>query len=189
MTETNKIRVAGLFGYIGSGKSSLVRSFLEIPGFNVIMKEELTYEWFRKSYSDRDPKCYNDVIKEELIKDPLFLMKLSYSKFLPGVINIFESINTPNEAELLLENSESILVGIWRKREEREKAILSGRIKTVTFDEPNSRDSFLSLDSRVNGYMHEGNCLYFMADEIIVNSKDFNYLRNNFIKTLGERWK
>lgn len=187
MDEINRTKIAGIFGFIGSGKSHLTRSLRWLEEFNTISKEEKGVGWYNQNYGNANPEGYERALYLEFKKDPLFLLKKSLELVDPGKVNIIDSINTPVEDAFLRTHYNYLLVQIWRSREERMQSILDGRIKLVTSSEPKDVASFVDLDNLVKKYAHEGGCLHSLADAIIINRGQDIY--NDFMEILRAKWK
>ena len=187
MDGTNKAKVVGIFGFIGSGKSHLTRSLKCLEGFNPISKEEVGIEWYKRTYGNSTSEGYERALYQEFKTDSLFLLNRSLGLIDPRNINVIDSVNTPLEDSFLRANYDYLLVQIWRSRKERMQGILNGRIKLVTSSEPTDRDSFNELDNLVKRYSHEGGCLHSLADAIIVNKGQD--LCADFMDVLKSKWK
>mgnify|MGYP001557847669 CR=1 FL=1 len=187
MAETNDYRVIGLFGLIGSGKSSLNKSLESNPHYNPIFKEETGFEWYTQMSGDSDHHSYECEIHRRFSEDPLFLMKLCARKLVPGRINTIDSVNTPVEMNFL-RGYDSKIVGIWRNQEARKEKILGGRRKLIRSSEPTTEEEFHRLDDRVLKYMNEGGNLFQDADHIIVNDGEFDQLNSSFRDYANRQW-
>lgn len=187
MTGTNDYRVIGLFGLIGSGKSSLNRSLELDLCYNPIFKEETGFEWYVQMTGDQDHHGYEREIHKRFFEDPLFLMKLCVRKLVHDKINTIDSVNTPAEMNFL-RRYDSRIVGIWRNQEARKEKILGGRIKLIRSSEPTSEEEFHRLDNRVLKYMNEGGNLFQCADYIIVNDGEFDQLNSKFRDYVSRQW-
>lgn len=186
MDETNKIKIVGIFGFIGSGKSYLTRSLRGLDEFNTISKEEVGVNWY-ENYGKSNFPDYNSALYSEFKKDSLFLLKRSLEFINPAKINVIDSINTPLEDSFLRANYNYLLVQIWRNKENRMQSILKGRIKIVNSSEPTDVASFTELDSLVAKYSHEGGCLHVLADSMIINNNQELY--NDLFEVLKHKWK
>ncbi len=187
MTEINEISVVGLFGFIGSGKSYIINSLKEIKRFNPISKEEVGVLWYIEAYGVNNLEGYERALYNEFKRDPLFLIRESLKSVKEGKINVIDSVNTPIEDNYLRENYDYLLIGVWRRTQERMKSILSGRDKLVRTSEPRDEKSFLTLDELVKNYMYEGGCLFCSVDEMIIN--EGNNLMSKFVKAIDKKWK
>ncbi len=188
MIETNKVKVVGLFGFIGSGKSYIINSLKGLERLSPISKEEAGVLWYGIAYGTNDLTGYENVIYKEFKKDLLFLVKESSKSFNKNKINVLDSVNTPIEDSYLRENYEYLLIGIWRRKQERKESILKGREKLVKISEPRDESSFLTLNKLVKGYMHEEGCLFCNADELIINKREENLIED-FIEAINRKWK
>ena len=176
------IKVIGLFGLPGSGKSSLSRNLSD--NYNLILKETVINSEFAKLNIEFTKESFDTFLYSQFKANRNYLIERMLELVSPEKINVLDAITTPFEANYVSsqEDLDFFLVGIWASQEDRIKRIVeTKRIQNIDFDEPNTREDFFKLDNRVAKYFCENDQnLFQMANHIIPNNSSFEELQETF---------
>ncbi|MFW6272452.1 MAG: hypothetical protein ACOC2U_01570 [bacterium] len=179
-------KIVGLFGFPGSGKSSLSRSLSD--EYNVLFKDLIAKEQCTELNGFFDKMSFKTYLYENFSKNKNFLMELMMQGIREDRINVFDAITTLYEHQYLANhNIDYTLVGIWAPQKDRIKRIVKNtRIQPVNFDEPINMREFYELDKRVLSYFinEENTSLFQVADQIISNTDSFEVLQQRFYDTI-----